>query len=236
MNVSFVADRYQYLAGIGAIVLFAGTASRGTARFSQAKQRMVKAAAFALLALLGAATWNQSGFYKDNIALFGRSVSVNPESWAAHHYMGRAFLNSGRYIEAENHFRRSVELDQSPADSFLMLALFFGNLQRYGESLEAYRSAVEADPGFAPAYAERGKLLFQLGRYEECIENINRTISLLPDHPQVYVLHYLMGEASLRLNRSDEAERHYEDALRIKADFKEAAHRLTELCSVRKRR
>ena len=236
MNISFVADRYQYLAGIGAIVLFAGTASRGVARLPRAGQGVGKTAALGLLALLGVATWNQSGFYKDSITFFGRAVSVNPESWAAHCYVGGALFNLGRYAEAENHFRRSVELDQSPADSFLMLAFFFRNLQRYGESLEAYRSAVEADPGFARAYAEMGDLLFQLRRYEESIENTNRVISLVPDHHQLYILHYRMGEAALRLNRLDDAEKHYENALRAKPDFKEAANRLDELGSVRESR
>ena len=121
MNISFIADRYQYLAGIGAIVLFAGVVSRATARLPH---WTVKAAAFALLVLLGTATWNQSRFYKDNITFFSRSVSVNPESWAAHRYVAGAFFSLGRYAEAENHFRRSVELDPNPADSFLMLAVF----------------------------------------------------------------------------------------------------------------
>ena len=236
MNISFVADRYQYLAGIGAIVLFAGAVSHGAARLPQARRGTVKAAALALLVLLGAATWNQTNIYKDNITFFSRSVSVNPESWAAHRYMGGALFSLGRYAEAENHFRLSVELDSSPADSFLMLAVFFRKLQRYGESLEAYRSAIETDPGFANAYAEMGDLLFQLRRYEESIENTNQVVSLLPDHPQVYILHYRMGEASLGLNRLDEAERHYENALRAKPDFKEAANRLDELRSARKRR
>ena len=236
MNISFVADRYQYLAGIGVIVLFAGAVSRGAARLPQARRGTVKAAALALLVLLGVATWNQTNIYKDNITFFSRSVSVNPESWAAHRYVAGALFSLGRYAEAENHFRLSVELDSSPADSFLMLAVFLRKLQRYGESLEAYRSAVEADPGFARAYAEMGDLLFQLRRYEESIENTNRVVSLVPDHPQLYILHYQMGEASLGLNRLDEAERHYENALRAKPDFKEAANRLDELRSARKRR
>ena len=236
MNISFVADRYQYLAGIGAIVLFAGTASWGVARLPRVRQGMAKAAALALLVLLGAATWNQSGFYKDNVNFFARAVSINPESWAAHRYLGAAFFSSGRYAEAENHFRRSVELDRSPADSFLALALFLRSLQRYGESLEVYRSAIEADPGFARAYVEMGELLFQLRRYEESIESTNRVVSLLADHPQLYILHYRMGEASFKLNRLDEAKRHYENALRARANFREAANRLAELRSARERR
>lgn len=236
MNISFVADRYQYLAGIGVIVLFAGVTSCGAARLSHARQGTARVAALALLTLLGAATWNQAGIYKDNITFFGRSVSVNSESWGAHHYLGEAFFRSGRYAEAEKHLRRSVELNQRPAESFLMLASFLRNLQRYGESLEAYRSAVDAEPNSAFAYAEMGDLLFQLGRYEESIENVNRAVFLLPDHHQVHILHYLMGEASLGLNRPVEAEMHYENALRANPDFKEATSRLTELRSARKHR
>ncbi len=236
MNISFVADRYQYLAGAGVIVLFAGTASWSAGRLSHARQGTLKAAALALIVLLGATTWRQSGFYKDNITFFGRAVSVNPESWAAHRYMAEALVSSGRYVQAENHFHRSTQLDQTPADSFLGLALFLSALQRYGESLEAYRLAIEADPGFVQAYVDMGDLLFQLGKYEESIENTNRALSLLPEHPQLYILHYRMGEAALMLNRLGEARRHYENALRSRSDFREAKDRLAELRSVGERR
>ena len=235
MNISFVADRYQYLAGIGAIVLFCGAASCAAARLSPPGQKAAKASALALLVLLAVATWNQSGVYKDDIAFFAHSVSVNSESSWAHHYMGVTFFSLGRYVEAGNHLRRSAELNPG-VDSFLTLALFFKELRRYGESLEAYRSAIEADPGSVRAHVEMGNLLFSMGRYEESIEIIRRVPSLWSDHPEIHIAHYFMGEASFRLNRLDDAEKHYENALRAKPDFKGAANRLAELRSAPERR
>lgn len=111
MNVSFVADRYQYLAGIGIVVLCAGVAARGLGKLPDAFAKgAAGVAAAALLLLLGAATWNQSAIYKDDLTLFSHSVATNPGSWAAHYHVGWEYLKLNRPDEAERHFRRSLEL------------------------------------------------------------------------------------------------------------------------------
>ena len=99
MNASFVADRYQYLAGIGIVVLCAGAAARGAGRLPDAARKAA-----------GAATWNQSAVWKDDLTLFSHSAAANPGSWAAHAYAGWEYLERDRPGEAERHFRRSLEL------------------------------------------------------------------------------------------------------------------------------
>ena len=70
MRYSFVADRYQYLAGIGVIVFFAGAAAYGSYKMPDVLRKTAKGAALALLVLLGIAAWNQTAVYKDEVTLF----------------------------------------------------------------------------------------------------------------------------------------------------------------------
>ena len=92
MGHSFVADRFQYLAGIGVIILFAAAAVRAADRLSPAAHKAAKGIALVVLALLGIATWNQAGVYKNELSLFKHVIAHNPRSWAAHQNVGMALL------------------------------------------------------------------------------------------------------------------------------------------------
>ena len=57
----------------------------------------------------------------------------------------------------------------------------------------------------------------------------------MPDFPLAPTLHYLTGQALRELGRYDEAEEHYENALRTGPGFKEAINGLAELLLVQER-
>ena len=57
----------------------------------------------------------------------------------------------------------------------------------------------------------------------------------MPDFPLAPTLHYLTGQALGEMGRYDEAEEHYESALRIGPGFKEAINGLAELLLAQER-
>ena len=204
MNVSFVADRYQYLAGIGILTLLIGGAAWGVDKLpGAAKMGMAGVAgaawgvdklpgaakmgmagvAGAVLLLLGAATWIQSSVYQDDLTLFSHSAAINPESWAAHHYAGKEFFKQRRDQEAEHHFRRSLELRPRDEDSRQHRNTLqnIGETQRrrgqYEEALESYRAALEIDLRSALTHAAMGSALFELRRYAEAATALERSLS-----------------------------------------------------------
>ena len=163
MNVSFVADRYQYLAGIGVLTLLIGGAAWGVDKLPGAAKMAMAGVAGAVLLLLGAATWIQSSVYQDDLTLFSHSAAINPESWAAHHYAGKEFFKQRRDREAEHHFRRSLELRPRDEDSRQHRNALqnIGETQRrrgqYEEALESYRAALEIDPPIRPGPCRHGR-------------------------------------------------------------------------------
>jgi len=64
---------------------------------------------------------------------------------------------------------------------------------------------------------------------------MKRVFELLPDFPLAPTLHYLTGEALRELGRYDEAEEHYESALRVGPGFKEAINGLADLLMAQER-
>ena len=85
MRYSFVADHFQYLAGVGLITLCAA----GLARMP----RIIPAT---LVVLLGALTWQQAGIYRNLETLWRDTLAKNPDCWLAHNNLGVALADKGR--------------------------------------------------------------------------------------------------------------------------------------------
>ena len=93
MEFSFVADRYQYLAGIGLIAVVAAAASRacqrGLGALPAPRTRPARLAigvvGAAILAVAGLLTWNQAGIYRDNGTFFTHVIAHNPQAHDAHY-------------------------------------------------------------------------------------------------------------------------------------------------------
>ena len=221
MNVSFVADRYQYLAGIGVLTLLIGGAAWGVDKLPGAAKMAMAGVAGAVLLLLGAATWIQSSVYQDDLTLFSHSAAINPESWAAHHYAGNEFFKQRRDREAEHHFRRSLELRPRDEDSRQHRNALqnIGETQRrrgqYEEALESYRAALEIDPRYALAHAAMGGVLFELRRYAEAATALGRSLSLGLDAPLTGSVHVFLGQALQELGRRQAAATHFARAMAL---------------------
>ncbi|MCY4486483.1 MAG: tetratricopeptide repeat protein [Deltaproteobacteria bacterium] len=186
MNMSFAADRYQYLAGTGILILVAGGAARGTARLAHPWKKAAAGLAGVVLAVLGAASWLQSGVYKDDATLFTHAAATNPGSWAARYHAALELRKLKRYDEAEDHFRRSLELrprdytGRHRRDVLQHIADTFRLRERYEEAIVAYRRVAAEFPDFPMAHAGLGYSLFRLQRHEEAIVALERSLALKP--------------------------------------------------------
>ena len=185
------------------------------ARLPGASRKGVKTVAGAVLLALGAATWNQSGVYKDELTLFGHSAAVNPDSWAANYYAGVEFLEVRQFGQAEAHLSHALELKPGHPGVLLSLGEVLRLRGRNAEAVESYRSSLEIKPRNAPAYAGLGTALYGLERYVEAVEALERSVSLRLDESIAGPAHQLLGHSLEALERDREAARHYERAMEI---------------------
>ena len=201
MQFSFVADRYQYLAGIGLIALFAAGGARMVGKLPGAAVWAARGAAVFLLVILGALAWNHSSVFKDEFTLFGHIISRNPQARSAHGNLGLAFYRNERFEEAEKHLLRALELapDDKNASQNLAEALRMQN--RHEESLERYRAVIDMDPDHANAYAGMGDVLFKLECYGEAVSSMKRVFEIEPDHPQAFSINMIIGKALDEMGR-----------------------------------
>ena len=215
MGHSFVADRFQYLAGIGVIVLFAATAALGVQRLSPITNKAAKGIALALLALLGIVTWNQTGVYKNEVSLFKHVISFNPGSWAAHQNLGMALLRQNEFEEAESYLRRSLEIFPLNPKAFRNLGEALKGQERYEESLEWFGVAARVEPDEPLNHAGKGTVFFQMERYPEAILSMKRALELHPDFVTAPRIHALTGQAFREIGRHGEADRHFDLSVKL---------------------
>ena len=202
MQFSFVADRFQYLGGIGVLAVLIGAAAHGTRKLPDAGR--MTAAGLAVVLVLGLAllTWRQAGIYRDEVTLFSHIVARNPRARDAHLNLRNALIESGRDEEGMAASRIAVEQRPESADAHSNLGLALMNLERFEEAGAALRRARELDPEHQSSLQNSAELLRKQGRYEEAVE----AYRIVLQHDRRYALAYAgLGDALYQLQRYEAA-------------------------------
>ncbi len=154
MKYSFVADRFQYLAGIGVMAVVIGAVTHGVRCFPGLWQKGALGVAAVALVALGMLTWRQASIYRDEETFNRHIIALNPQARNAHRHLGNALYNQGRYEEALDAARVAVE--QRPD--------YFKTHNTLGEVLIALGRYEEAEKHLRRAIALRAytKIAFQL--------------------------------------------------------------------------
>ena len=202
MQFSFVADRYQYLAGIGVIAVLAGAATHGAARLRGYQMMGVQVLGALALVSLGTMTWRQAGIYRDPITFFSHIVSLNPAARDAYLNLGVALTDADR--PEEGLAASLVAAGQRPglakAHSNVGRALI--RLDRLDEAREHLRRALELDPRDRTGLQNTAEVLRLQEQYEEALEAYRRVLGIDPDYA---LAHAGLGNALYELERYEEA-------------------------------
>jgi tetratricopeptide (TPR) repeat protein len=221
---SFVADHFQYLAGLGVIALVASLWTRLCELSGRAGKHVNAVAVPAMVILLGLLTWRQAGVYRDVETLWRDTLARNPSCWMAHTNLGTALLQAGKVEEAIGHYEQAVRLKPDPAaeqDYNLGSALLQAG--RIDDAIRHFQGALQLKPDYAEAHNNLGDALLQAGQVEGAIGHLQEALRLKPDSALV---HYNMGNALSQAGQTEEAIGEYEQALRIKPDYAEAHYNL----------
>ena len=178
---SFVADHFQYLPSLGLIALAAAGWSRWGGR------RWARAAAAALLAVLGILTWRQSRMYRDLPTLYRTTIARNPGCWMAYGNLGTLLAASGQEAEAFADLERAVELNPHFAEGQFNLGNALRARGRGGEAALRYEEALRLKPDYPEAEDNLGSVLYGLNRRPEAIAHYRSALALRPNYPEAEV-------------------------------------------------
>ncbi|HEY4284968.1 MAG TPA: tetratricopeptide repeat protein [Chthoniobacterales bacterium] len=144
---SFVADHFQYLAGVGLLVLIAAGLNQLGKRYWPNGYRAFLAVPILLLAVL---TWQQAEAYSDPLRLYGVVLRDNPACWMAHNNLGADLLQQGQTGQAIEHFEKTLEIQPENAEAHTNLGNAFSMQGRFAEAVLEYEKTLELMPDAVP--------------------------------------------------------------------------------------
>ena len=212
MQFAFVADRFQYLAGIGLMTVVIGAATYGVGRLSGIWQKGALGGAAVVIVVLGMLTWRQASIYRDNEIFNRHIIALNPQARNAHRNLGNALYKQGRYEEALDAYHIAAAQRPNYAKVHSNLGMVLNKLGRFEEAETHLRRAIVLDPGTKHRHSYLGETLYGQGRYAEAIDAYRVAIEQRPDDVPAHVN---LGEALNKLGRFEEAETHLRRAIAL---------------------
>ena len=184
MQFSFVADRFQYLAGIGMLAVLLGAAAhwmgklpaRGPAAAGERgaagmRERAEERAAAETAASPAAPGWRWVRYGAWGVAA-AVVVLLGTQTWR----------QAGIYRDEVALFSHIVALNPMARDAHLNLGNALLEADRTEEGLAASRIAVQQRPESADAHSNLGLALSNLERFTEAEESLRRALELDPRH------------------------------------------------------
>ena len=212
MQFSFVADRYQYLAGIGVTAVLVGAAAHGAGRLPETWQKGAAGVAAVILILLGTLTWQQAGVYRDEVTFFTHVVSYNPTARGAQQNLGHALLAVQRPEEALAASLIATEQDPDDIKAHANVGVALIRLGRLDEAERRLRHTLKLDPRSVIVIQNLGESLRKQGRFEEALE-FYRTATQMDSGNALP--HAAMGDTLFHLKRYEESLRSFNRALAL---------------------
>ncbi|GAB4151848.1 MAG: hypothetical protein Tsb009_27410 [Planctomycetaceae bacterium] len=129
---------------------------------------------------------------------------------------------AGRNAQAEQGFKKAIQLEPGNAHAQDALGMFYLSSKRYDEAVTTFKQATAVEPN-VPAYRYHlGIALAHVGETRTALSHFTATVGEAAGH-------YNIGRILHDKGQLEAAERHYRIALSIQPDLAEAQHMLAEI-------
>ncbi len=207
---SFVADHFQYLAGIGPIALVIGAVTSFARKAGAPARHGACVAGGVLLLTLGISTWKQAHIYRDLETLWRDTLRKNPGAWLAHSNLGVVLHNQGETGEAVLHYEQAARSRPDLPELHYNLGNALAELGRLDAAISRYRQALQIKPDYVDARNNLGVALARAGRVDEALAQWEQALRVAPDLAEA---HDNLGKALAMQGRAAEAIAHFRRAL-----------------------
>lgn len=155
-----MADRYTYIPLIGIFIVLVWGISE--IKLVQKIGGNVKAVmTIAVFSVLSVLTWNQVGYWKDSISLFGNAVEVTENNWFALGVLGLEYSNRNELDKAFALLSTSLSLNPKNAMSLYNMGVLQNKMGNRTQALHYFQKTVAIEPDYPMSHYQIGvNLLF----------------------------------------------------------------------------
>jgi tetratricopeptide (TPR) repeat protein len=148
--------------------------------------------------------------------------------WTQYHetswyFLGVAYLQNERYIEALNAFDYALQYDPDFHEAYQNMGYAFFRLGDFQQSALAMAMAIKLNPDNEYAHHLLGVIFTLYSMYESAVLELEKAASINPKNALIY---YDLGFAHEFGGSLSMAKKSYESALKLEPSFKEAQDRL----------
>ena len=133
------------------------------------------------------------------VAAYRQAIALDPSYFAAYSELGVHYYRRGKYLEAAQEFRNTIERAPGTVQSFINLGAVMSDLGRDAEAEQALLSSLQIRET-AGALNSMGAIRYYQGRFAEAAEFYQRAVAI-DDRNFIYQLN--LGDAARQIGRAD---------------------------------
>jgi len=132
--------------------------------------------------------------------------------------VGEAYLAGGNLTAALRELKKAEGMDPDDHITQFDIGLVYLYRERYDQAIQAFQRAIQLKPDFAPAINSLGNAYLAKGEWDKAIEAYQRIIEDVFYGTPHFALSN-MGLAYYQKKDYPEAEKHFQEALKLNPDF-----------------
>ena len=222
MRYSFVADHFQYLAGISILALLIGAVAWSIPKrhFENHKSqtpfsihelfRLRHIGSFLLVMFLGSLSWNRCYAFINSETLWVDTINKNPAAWIAHNNLGLIYQNKGKHLEAVDRFRAAIKLKQDHAYAFNNLAMSLDKLGQFDNAKVHFHNALKLKPFDLQILNNCGNFFARNQQFDQALIIYQKALEIYPHSPKTLIN---LGNLYAQNQREEEAIASYKKVL-----------------------
>jgi Tfp pilus assembly protein PilF len=210
VGVQRYADRYTYVPLIGIFIIIAW-AGRDILRNRRYGKVLLGASAAGVLLVLAVLSWRQVGYWRDDIALYERTLAVTKDNCVAHNNYGVALREQGRVAEAIEHWQAALAVFPRYTDAMVNLGSGLTQRGQVDEAISRYMTFLQNNEGDCKLYNNLANALRKKARLDEAADYYRKAL----EFEDVWEAHCNLAQILVSRGEIDEAISHYRRALRL---------------------
>jgi len=165
----------------------------------------------------------RNALYKENKGF--AQTQLDPLVKNVQYYLdlGRSLTLQNRLQEAEEVYRKAINVDPNNAETLTLLGAFLVIQNRLAEAEDFCLKAIQVNPKFEGSYPVLGEIFLKQNRYIEAEKAFCRAIQINPNDADVF---NNLGVIFKKQNRLKEAKEAFQNAIKVDSNNTNAYHNL----------
>jgi protein O-mannosyl-transferase len=207
-----MADRYAYLPAIGLFIMVAWGVPILAKDFKY-RTAMLSLLAGAVIVASAAVTWQQLGYWRDNISLYRHALAVTSGSYLVHSNLGVALDEKGDLDSAISEYREAIRISPEKFDAHGNLGLALIGKGDLDGAVRECQAALRLSPANSNSHYNLGVALAQKGDLDAAIGEYLEAIRISPAIPK---MHSSLGLALVKKGELEGAIAEFQKVLQIR--------------------